>query len=301
MRFLLIASVLCLSSFSLAEERKGQGFSVSLKRNPSFVKNGRNAYYSSLRKHGKPSRSVSNSPNPDALIEENIESLQATALENDSHSNWHTKNQKAYGSKTSARTFKTIDKDVKMSESDDADVQMNESDDTDDKEDGVVPLVDIERDLEYLGHVEIGTPPQGFLMNFDSGSSDTWVLGPGRGKKNKRHRFIPKKSSTFNATKKKWAVEYGDGSKSSGYVGFDNLVIGNITIGNQAVQIAKSSSGMDDDALDGLVGLGFSGLNSAGEKTPVDNMIEQGLLEKVISYLFIHRLMANISLSGQPN
>jgi aspergillopepsin I len=57
---------------------------------------------------------------------------------------------------------------------------------------------------------------------------------------------------------------YGDGSGSRGNVYTDNFTVGGLTVESQAVQTAQevSTSFTAEDAMDGLVGMGFSTLNT---------------------------------------
>ncbi len=93
--------------------------------------------------------------------------------------------------------------------------------------------------------------------------------------------FDSSKSSTFKTSQgSTWKIQYGDQSSASGTVGTDNLQIGNITIQNQALELATllSSQFTQDTSSDGLLGLAFGSLNTVQPtpvKTPVENMIAQ--------------------------
>ena len=90
--------------------------------------------------------------------------------------------------------------------------------------------------------------------------------------------YDPSKSSTFNKLQgQSYSISYGDGSKSSGVVGTDTVDIGGATVTAQAVQLPTSVSGSftADISSNGLVGLGFSSLNTVKphqQKTFFDNV-----------------------------
>ncbi|KAH7325223.1 aspartic peptidase domain-containing protein [Rhizoctonia solani] len=162
-----------------------------------------------------------------------------------------------------------------------------------DPDDGmtVVPAQDIQNDTEYACPVTIGTPGETLTLDFDTGSADLWVWSSqarvSKADMEGRGVYNPKKSRTSKKLRgHTWEVRYGDGSSASGVVYLDTIVIGDITVENQAVEVARELS---DDFLqagcDGLVGLGFPRLNQVQpnrQKTPMENMIEQGVIKDPI-------------------
>ncbi|KAI9014342.1 rhizopuspepsin 4 precursor [Phycomyces nitens] len=150
---------------------------------------------------------------------------------------------------------------------------------------GKVSLTDYLYDIMYYGNVTIGTPPQSMRLVFDTGSSDLWAVstscdscGP------KQTKFDPKKSKTYKKTKRTWEISYGDGSTASGKLGYDTLRLGNLTIKKQGIELAEfESPSFMYKPIDGLLGLGFSKLNTLKNiLTPVDNLIKQKAIKKPI-------------------
>ncbi|EOO02618.1 putative aspartic endopeptidase protein [Phaeoacremonium minimum UCRPA7] len=152
---------------------------------------------------------------------------------------------------------------------------------------GDVTAEDQQNDSMYLCEVEIGTPPQKFKLDFDTGSSDLWVFSTELSKSlQKGHNiFDASKSSTFKKMSgSSWKISYGDGSSASGDVGTDLVNIGGLKIENQAVELAKTLAAQFAQGTgDGLLGLAFPSINTITpepQNTPVANMISQGDIPK---------------------
>lgn len=150
---------------------------------------------------------------------------------------------------------------------------------------GEVSADDQQNDSMYLCEVQIGTPAQTFMLDFDTGSADLWVWSTELSKsvtaKATGHNiYNPAKSSTYQKTSgSTWKISYGDSSSASGDVGTDNVTIGGLTIKNQSIELAKTlSAQFAQGSGDGLLGLAWGNINTVSPKavaTPVENMITQ--------------------------
>ncbi|OJD19479.1 hypothetical protein AJ78_00547 [Emergomyces pasteurianus Ep9510] len=140
---------------------------------------------------------------------------------------------------------------------------LNETDAPD--ENGAVANIPAQNDVLYLAPVTIGG--QEFVMNFDTGSSDTWVyntkLDPSVSAGHSV--FDPTKSDTFQLLEgSTFNITYGDTSFARGGVGLDTIDIGGATVQSQAFGLPSeiSDSFRSEEASDGMVGLAFSTINT---------------------------------------
>lgn len=153
--------------------------------------------------------------------------------------------------------------------------------------------VDGHKDIERRGTVEtgetatftssgwyectVGVGDQSFSLAFDSGSADLWIPAPVlESTIGDEHTFY-EPSSSATLTSATWQQTYGAGS-ASGVVYTDTVTFGGITLQNQPVEVATSSS-FDIAHFDGILGvsLGANGISPTGPPTflsSVYNLLE---------------------------
>jgi aspergillopepsin I len=139
-------------------------------------------------------------------------------------------------------------------------------------------------DSEYLCPVKIGS--QTFKLDFDTGSSDLWVLGKSLSSDGNGHTYYSPTTGKL-VSGAKWSISYGDGSSAGGTVYTDTVNIGGVAVTSQAVEAATSAASVFTAAggSDGLVGLAFDSINTVTptpQKTFFTNAISQGLPKAVM-------------------
>ncbi|XP_009463894.1 PREDICTED: LOW QUALITY PROTEIN: gastricsin-like [Nipponia nippon] len=145
-------------------------------------------------------------------------------------------------------------------------------------------------DSFYFGEISIGTPPQNFLVLFDTGSANLWVPSTYcRTPACANHaRFNPSLSSTFSGIGVNYTLSYGFGDLLV-VLGYDTVTIQNIIIRSQefGLSLAEPSRPFYYLDFDGILGMAYPGVGIGGYNTLVQNMLEQSLLtDPVFSFYY---------------
>ncbi|WVO19794.1 uncharacterized protein IAS62_001084 [Cryptococcus decagattii] len=141
-------------------------------------------------------------------------------------------------------------------------------------------------DIGYLCEIEIGTPPQSFLMLMDTGSADTWVPSTECLPQNCGNHLSlgVNVSSTFQKSNRTFEVTYGSGAVS-GVIGADTITVAGMTLDSHPIGVTlQESVQFADDKVpfDGLMGLAMSQLSHQDVPTIVDSLQTTGLIKNAI-------------------
>ncbi|NXS13449.1 PEPC protein, partial [Neodrepanis coruscans] len=144
----------------------------------------------------------------------------------------------------------------------------------------------------YFGEIGIGTPPQNFLVIFDTGSSNLWVPSTYcESPACEDHaRFNHSLSSTFVGIDLTYSLRYGFGDVSV-VLGYDTVTIQNIIITNQEFGLSLDEPSRPFYYLDfdGILGMAYPGVAISGFNTLLQNMLQENQLEKPIFSFYFSR------------
>lgn len=116
------------------------------------------------------------------------------------------------------------------------------------------------------------------------------------------HPYQTKKSINYKPydAKQSLVIRYGTGSVSA-HIGRDTIHLGSTSIHNQFVADAyKISSEFKDLPIDGIMGLGLPNLSKTISKKPtlVENMVEQGLIDRAMFSVYLQAAGGEIDFGG---
>ncbi|KAB0357740.1 hypothetical protein FD754_001896 [Muntiacus muntjak] len=155
------------------------------------------------------------------------------------------------------------------------------------------------RNIVYFGKISIGTPPQEFQVNFDTGSSDLWVpsVDCQSPSCSKHKRFNPQKSTTFRHLDQKINLSYGSG-RMNGVLGCDTVQIGNLVIVNQTFGLSQNQSSgvLEQVPYDGLLGLAYPSLAVRGTTPVFDNLKNQRVISEPVFAFYLSSQPGNSSV-----
>ncbi|KAI8342352.1 aspartic peptidase domain-containing protein [Chlamydoabsidia padenii] len=158
---------------------------------------------------------------------------------------------------------------------------------------GSASIVDLDSvfvDVEYLGTIGVGSPPQYFKMNLDTGSADIWIPAEPCETCLGHNIFNPKQSSSFLPINETWSLRYGDGSGVRGVTAGDTIKIGDVSVANQTIGLANALSPdfVNDRYMDGIIGLAFPSLSYTGEtQSVVERLYEAGAIAEPVVGVFL--------------
>jgi len=139
------------------------------------------------------------------------------------------------------------------------------------------------QDAQYYGDITLGTPPQTFSVVFDTGSSNLWVPSTQCKGFNLacflHNRYSSARSSTYMRDGSPVSIKYGSG-QMDGFVSYDTLTVGGITIPNATFAEAVREPGLSFivSKFDGILGLGYPSISVDGLTPVFQSMVELGIL-----------------------
>ncbi|KAJ7056627.1 acid protease [Mycena amicta] len=155
-------------------------------------------------------------------------------------------------------------------------------------------------DVGYLATIQMGTPPQNFLILMDSGSADLWVASEAcqsvNGGNCGNHQTLgSQSSSSFVASNTPFQVTYGTGAVAGAIIQ-DDIVVAGLTLKAHTFGVATQETAdfsADTVPFDGLMGLAQSTLSQQKTATPVEALASQGLISDAITSYKISRTLDN--------
>ncbi|KIJ05078.1 hypothetical protein PAXINDRAFT_103915 [Paxillus involutus ATCC 200175] len=138
----------------------------------------------------------------------------------------------------------------------------------------------------WMGTITVGTPPQSFTVDFDTGSSDLILPAQSCDSTCDGHtRYDPTQSSSSTNMSTTFSMAYGDGSNVAGTQYADNVYMGGYEAVNQTLGAATTySSSLQFPSFlpDGLLGMGFPTISVLRASPVFQTMVSSNALMQAV-------------------
>jgi hypothetical protein len=136
-------------------------------------------------------------------------------------------------------------------------------------------------DAQFYGPITIGTPPQEFIVIFDTGSSNLWV--PAKGCTSlaclTHPKFNNESSTTFKYDGRKMVIPYGKGNVA-GTVGEDTVDFGGYNVSGVGFGLMTTiSANFAVTKAAGILGMAYQNISEDSLPTVFGLLVEQGLVQ----------------------
>uniref|UniRef100_A0A8C4KME0 Peptidase A1 domain-containing protein n=1 Tax=Dromaius novaehollandiae TaxID=8790 RepID=A0A8C4KME0_DRONO len=140
--------------------------------------------------------------------------------------------------------------------------------------------------IEFIGSISIGSPPQEFLVLFDTGSSILWVPSVNcSGEAFNHNHFNPQQSSTYRAINQPVSLYCGTGSMT-GVLANEMVHVSHM---RRSWYLEWKREGMRGSwflfycvPFDGILGLAFPSIAASTAIPVFDNMMNHGLISQAL-------------------
>ena len=168
---------------------------------------------------------------------------------------------------------------------------------------GSVPNQPEANDEAYLSPVQIGSPAQTLMLDFDTGSSDLFLPGPDCKSTNcVGHKTYAPSASTASADRgKTFTLSYGDGSSVSGEQYTDTVAIGGLTATKQTLGAADTYSdgfSLANFPPDGLMGMAYQSISAFNQPPVFSSLVAQKQVAQPIFAFKLAKSGSELYLGG---
>uniref|UniRef100_A0AC11C939 Uncharacterized protein n=1 Tax=Ovis aries TaxID=9940 RepID=A0AC11C939_SHEEP len=146
------------------------------------------------------------------------------------------------------------------------------------------------KDMQYMGNITIGTPPQEFQVVFDTGSSELWVASDFCTSQvcATNVKFRHRQSSTFRPTNKTFRISYGSG-RVKAVVVHDTVRIGDLVSTDQPFGITVKEKWLEGRSYDGILGLNYPNLSISGAIPIFDKLKNEGAISEPVFAFYLSK------------